>query len=329
MVALAVEGGHCGLVEAVDFFFLVERGVFLLCERRLNGKHAENLGAEVGILLGVLEVENYVLDGIIKHVDDIHAYALAKHGVAATLVDVGTLLVHHVVELEQALTDTEVVFLDALLGLLDSVGNHAVLYHLVFLEAEGVEHAHHFVGGEHTHQGVFKRHEEYRRTGIALTARTASELTVDAARLVALGAYDCEAASLAHLGGKLDVGTTAGHVGGDGYTAFATGKRHNLGLALVELGVEYLVGYFLYVEHAREQLGYFNRGRTHEHGASGFHKLLYLGDNGLVFFFLGAVHAVVHIHTRYGAVGGDSHDVELVDVPQFAGLCFGSTGHTG
>ena len=32
------------------------------------------------LLLGVLEVENYVLDGIIKHVDDIHAYALAKHG---------------------------------------------------------------------------------------------------------------------------------------------------------------------------------------------------------------------------------------------------------
>ena len=58
---------------------------------------------------------------------------------------------------------------------------------------------------------------------------------------MALGADDGQTAFRFHLGGELDIGTTAGHVGGDGHRAFATGFCHNVSLALVQLGVQHIV----------------------------------------------------------------------------------------
>ena len=49
---------------------------------------------------------------------------------------------------------------------------------------------------EEPHQVVFERQEELRRARIALTARAAAQLPVDAPRLVALGADDVQAADL-------------------------------------------------------------------------------------------------------------------------------------
>ena len=48
--------------------------------------------------------------------------------------------------------------------------------------------------GEDAHQVVFEREIEARCAGIALAAGAATKLVVDAARLVALGAQDEEAA---------------------------------------------------------------------------------------------------------------------------------------
>ena len=40
------------------------------------------------------------------------------------------------------------------------------------------------------------------------------------------------------------------------------------------------------------------------------------------------VDAIVHVVTLNGAVGGDFHHIELVDIPELAGLGDGRTGHT-
>ena len=47
---------------------------------------------------------------------------------------------------------------------------------------------------EDAHQVVFERQVEARRAGVALAAGAAAQLVVDAARLVALGAEDVQAA---------------------------------------------------------------------------------------------------------------------------------------
>src|SRR5205823_12212577 len=106
---------------------------------------------------------------------------------------------------------------------------------------------------EQPHQVVFQRQEEHTLPGVALSARAAAQLPVDAPRLVPLGAHDHEAAGrvlvaaqlldsvrreirLLHdlaegrlaprpdaadltpldAGAELDVGAAASHVRGDG-----------------------------------------------------------------------------------------------------------------
>src|SRR5208282_6598879 len=114
---------------------------------------------------------------------------------------------------------------------------------------------------------------ELRSTGVALAARASAQLVVDAPALVTLRADDIEPAGVdrflpegrdfrpdrrllggalvsgsvridfllhAHLdvAAELDVGASAGHVGGDGDRARNAGLGDNEGLLLVESGVE-------------------------------------------------------------------------------------------
>ena len=78
----------------------------------------------------------------------------------ALLIDDGTLLVHYVVVLEQALTHAEMVLLDLLLGALNALRDHRTLNHLAFLEAKTVHDAGNTLAGKQTHELVFKRDVE-------------------------------------------------------------------------------------------------------------------------------------------------------------------------
>ena len=124
---------------------------------------------------------------------------LALEDLAAQRVDALTLLVHHVVVLEQVLADGEVLRLDLLLRPLDRAGHHPVLDRDAFFHAEPLHQAGDAVRPEDAHQVVFERQVEARRAGIALAAGAAAQLVVDAPRLVTLGAEDVEAAERDHL----------------------------------------------------------------------------------------------------------------------------------
>ena len=89
--------------------------------------------------------------------------------------------------------------------------------------AEAVEDAVDAVAGEQADEVVLGGEEEARLAGVALAAGAAAELVVDAARLVALGADDVEAAGLEDLlAGLLDA---------------RLDRRQHLGEALVVVGV--------------------------------------------------------------------------------------------
>ena len=102
---------------------------------------------------------------------------------------------------------------------------------------------------------------------------------------MALGADDGQSAGVAHVGGELDVGTSTGHVRGDGdgaeHALFGalravrvgdgrgaeralSGLGDDVGLTAVELSVEHTVRDLADAEHAAEQLGDLDRSRTHE-----------------------------------------------------------------
>ena len=131
---------------------------------------------------------------LVAQVGDGLADVLVTHDVDALLEDHLALIVHHVVVLEHVLARIEVARLDLLLRLLQRLVDPGVGDRLAFLQAELLQHAVHAVGAEDAHQVVFERQVELGAAGIALAARTAAQLVVDAPALVALGAEHVEPA---------------------------------------------------------------------------------------------------------------------------------------
>ena len=76
---------------------------------------------------------------------------------------------------------------------------------------------------------------------VALPRTTAGELAVDSPGFVPLGADNVQSAQLGDAVAQLDVGTSAGHVGGHRHPALLAGLRDDLGLDLMVLGVQDLV----------------------------------------------------------------------------------------
>ena len=113
-------------------------------------------------------------------------------------VDHLALLVHHLVVLEDVLADLGVARLDGGLGPLDGLGDHLRLDRLV-VGQRLVHHVRQRAGGEQAHQLVVEAEVEAALARVALTARAAAQLVVDAPRLVALGADDVQPAELADL----------------------------------------------------------------------------------------------------------------------------------
>ena len=202
-------------------------------------------------------LRDHLLDRLGPHIGDRRGHVARVHDLAALLVDDLALVVHHVVVFEQLLADVEVARLDLLLRLVERLVDPGVDDRLAFLEAEALQHRIHPLGAEDPHQIVFERDKEFGGAGVALAARAAAQLVVDAPALMPLAADDKEPAGLHHLlvrrrrsrresrppaprarpassiGGELglephleiaaelDVGAAAGHVGGDRHRARA------------------------------------------------------------------------------------------------------------
>ena len=146
-----------------------------------------------------------------------------------------------------------------------------------------------------------RRQEEFGGAGIALAARTAAQLVVDAPAFMALGADHVEAAGGqrlllvggdfgadlarsragalglvgdagqfvldAHVGiaAQLDVGAAARHVGGDGDGARHAGLRHDGGFLLVIARVQHIVRDLALLQQLGELLGFLDRGGADQH----------------------------------------------------------------
>src|SRR5205085_9862505 len=87
----------------------------------------------------------------------------------------------------------EVARLDLLLCLLERLVDPRVNDRLVLLQAKLLQHSIKLVGAEDAHEVIFERQEKLGMTRVALPARTAAQLVVDAAARVPLGAVHKEA----------------------------------------------------------------------------------------------------------------------------------------
>ncbi len=175
----------------------------LLAKRRNVPRLDVGLGADVAIgdvVEQVLRETHHVpasVDRVVALVSDADD---AFEQLAAQRVDVLTLLVHHVVVLEQVLAGGEVLRFHLLLRPLDGARHHPVLDGNAFLHPEPLHQARDAIRPEDAHQVVFEGQVEARRARIALAAGTAAQLVVDATGLVAFGAEDVQAAGPDDLG---------------------------------------------------------------------------------------------------------------------------------
>src|SRR5579884_2380579 len=215
-------------------------------------------------------------DDRLDEVQDVVAEVLLGEDLAALAVDHLALHVHHVVVLEDVLTDVEVVGLHLLLGVLDLPRHERVLDGHVVLDAQALHDLRDPLPREQPHQLVVEGHVEPGGAGISLAPGAPPQLVIDAPGLVALGPDDVEPPQrpnelgvlrVGRIAAQDDVHAPAGHVGGDGHRPRPAGLGDDLGLLLVVLGVEDLVGDPPPAEHRGEHLALLDGPGSDEDGA--------------------------------------------------------------
>ena len=137
-----------------------------------------------------------LLDLEADHAPDLLLHIHAVQHLHPLAIDQLPLMVHYIVIFQNRLSG---LIMDALhpgLGALDGVGEDTGVDGLVLGDLQGGDDGLHPAAAEAAHQIVLQRKEEGAFARVALAARPAPELIVDAAGLVALGADDAEPARL-------------------------------------------------------------------------------------------------------------------------------------
>ena len=126
-----------------------------------------------------------------------------------------------------------------------------------------------------------------------------------------------------------DVGAAARHVGCHSDGPQLAGLGHDLRLALVVLGVQEVVLDARLLQQLAEMLVLLNGHGAHQHRLALAVTFLDLLDDGPVLGVLGLIDHVGVVLAGQGAVGGNLHDIQLVDGAELLLLREGGTGHAG
>ncbi len=312
-------------------------------------------------LLGKALWWNKVINGFVNNVstDSSNGFRdiLFRHQLITLPVNRTTLIVGNVIVFQQLLTDIEVTAFHFTLCFFNSVSHHAVLDGFAIFHTHCLHHAAHTLRHKDAHQVVFQRQEETGRTRVTLTAGTTTQLVIDTAGFMTLGTDDMKTTVFQYLimallpvclnRGNLffrrifqsshfgfpvtaqhNVGTTTGHVGGDGHSSGATCVSNNLCFAGVLFGVQYVVLNLGFGQLLRQILRCFNRSSTHQNRTLLRSYFADFFDDRVVFFFLSGVDHIVVIDTAYLFVGRDNHHIQVIDLHKLEGFGIGSTCHT-
>ncbi len=127
---LTLEVAHSHLEDLLAEFLVVPVDKLFAGEGALHGKDLDKLFLAALVVVGLDDVHDTVPDGV----RDIHTNTFTHQRVTTLRINHGTLFVHHVIVLQQTLTDTEVVLFDFLLGTFYLFGNHRTLQYFTFFE---------------------------------------------------------------------------------------------------------------------------------------------------------------------------------------------------
>ena len=134
---------------------------------------------------------------------------------------------------------------------------------------------------------------------------------------------------LADTAAQDDVGTAAGHVGGNRNHAGTTGFHNDLSFSLMLFSIQHIVRDAFLSQHVADEFGVFNRGRTDEYRLTASVALFNVINNSFVFFLRSAIDLVLLVITNHHAVCRDDNGFKTVNFLEFIGFRIGCTGHTG
>src|SRR5918994_1719837 len=283
---------------------LLLRGLGEVVDERLAGQLGDVLA---NLLLGDVGAEEVVrrLDDLVDPALDVLGEVVAFEDTTALLVDDLALDVEDVVVLEDVLPHDEVLLLDLLLRVLDLLREDRRLHGLVVRELEALHDVVDPITGEQADDLILAGEVIAGLAVVALAARAAAQLVVDAARLVALSAEDVEAAEIADAFAELDVDATAGHVRRDRDGADLAGVLDDLGLALVLLRIQDVVRDAAALEPLRQMFGGLDVDRADENGLAGLVALDDVLDDGVELRVLRLEDQVVLVLAHNRDVGRD------------------------
>ncbi len=129
------------------------------------------------------------------------------------------------------------------------------------------------------------------------------------------------------IAAEQNVGSAAGHIRCDRDHAFTPGLSHDFSLLLVLLGVQDPVLHTFFLQQFRQPFRLFDRSSTHQHRLPSLMQFLNLIRCGKVFFSLGAVNHIWMFQAQQRPIGGGHHHFQPVNLVEFRGFRFRSTGH--
>ena len=266
--------------------------------------------------------------GVLDAVHDFFADVFAVQNAATESVNHLALFVHHVIVVEQVLTDIEALAFHAALGTTDGAAHDRVGNHFVFAHAKTGHQVLDAVATEDTHQVVVEAKEVLAGTRVALTAGTATQLVVDTAGFMAFGAEHVQATELGNSRAKGDVGTTTGHVGCNGHLVLVAGVLDDFSFAAMVLRVQDFVRDAFLFQETMQVFGLFDGCRTNEERLALAVAILDFGHDSAPLGIFGLVHHVLQVLADAGAVGRNHPGVHVVNLDEFRGFGFGGTRHT-
>ncbi len=303
-----------------------------------------------------------IVDHLMAHVGGNVRQVIRRHDLAPLAKDHPALIVHHIVKLQDVLALVKIAGLNLGLGAFQRFVYPRVNDRLALLETQRRQHLFKPIRPEYAHQIIFEAQIEHGAPRIALAARAAAQLVVDAPAFVALGGHHVQPPRLDHLflflgvacffagaqrfgigigvcgqqfenlhlkiAAQLNVGATPGHVGGDGDHAQLAGIGNDLCLFLVLAGIEHVMGDPGIRQQLAERLGLFDRGGAGQNRLALGVGLFDRFDHALILFPHGAEHPVIFIHAGNGPVGRHFDHAQPINLGEFLGFGQGGAGHT-
>ena len=138
-----------------------------------------------------------------------------------------------------------------------------------------------------------------------------------------------QTAQFSHTIPKLDIGTTTGHIRGDGHRTSFTGMCNNLRFLLMELRIQNGMRNPLFSQTVTDFFRAFDGDCTNQNRLSLLMGLNNLFNNGIDLLSVCTEYKIIMIHTDNFLVWRDLDNIQTIDLTELFLFCQGSTGHAG